>query len=142
MMIAVLSTPESMTAEQYDRLIEQFDDARANPAPGHRLHVCFGDGDHLMAFDVWDSVEELEAFATTIAPILTNQQIMFAPAQTFGVHRLVDDGDSGLRTTIDELREQAFFIRPVEKPRHTIHNITTTSHDATERDARTAASQH
>ena len=27
-MIAVLSTPESMTAEQYDGLVEQFEDAR------------------------------------------------------------------------------------------------------------------
>ena len=141
-MIAVLSTPESMTAERYDRLVEQFEDARASPAPGHRLHVCFGHGDQLMLFDVWDSVEELQAFAATIAPILTNEQIVIAPAQPFGVHRLVDNGDSGLRATIDELREGAFFIRPVEKPRQTIHNIKTTSQVAMERGARTAVSQH
>ena len=141
-MIAVLSTPKSMTAEQYDRLVEQFEDARASPAPGHRLHVCFGHGDHLMVFDVWDSVEELQAFGATIAPILTNEQIVFAPAQPFGVHRLVDDGDSGLQTTIDELRERAFFIRPVEKPRQKTHTIKATSQDANERGARTVASQH
>ena len=80
-MIAVLSMPESMTTEQYDRIVEQFEDVRASPAPGHRLHVCFGHGEHLMVFDVWDSVEELQAFAETIAPIVTSQQIVTAPPQ-------------------------------------------------------------
>jgi len=140
-MIAVLSTPESMTAEQYDGLVEQFEDARASPAPGHRLHVCFGHGDHLMVFDVWDSVEELEAFAATVAPILANQQIVIAPPQPLEVHRFVDDGDSDLRTTITELRQRAFFIRPVDKPRKTILNIKATPHEAEERDAGMTASQ-
>jgi hypothetical protein len=140
-MIAVLSTPESMSAEQYDRLVEQVDEARASPAPGHRLHVCFGHGDHLMLFDVWDSVEELQAFAATIAPILANQQIVTAPPQPLEVHRLVDDSDSGLRTTITELRQRAFFIRPVEKPRKTILSIEATPHGAKERDTGMAASQ-
>ena len=141
-MIAVLSMPESMTTEQYDRVVEQFEDARVSPASGHRLHVCFGHGEQLMVFDVWDSVEDLQAFAATIAPIMANQQIVIAPPQPLEVHRLVDDGDSGLRTTIAELRQRAFFIRPVEKPRKTILNIKATPHDAKERDTRLAASQH
>ena len=94
-----------------------------------------------MVFDVWDSVEELEAFAATVAPILANQQIVIAPPQPLEVHRFVDDGDSDLRTTITELRQRAFFIRPVDKPRKTILNIKATPHEAEEQDAGMTASQ-
>jgi hypothetical protein len=135
MMIAVLSTPESMTADQYDRLVAQFEASRASPSSGHRLHVCFGHDDHLMVFDLWDSVEEFEAFAAVPA----NEHIAIAPAQTFEVHRLVDDGGSGaLRKTIADLREGAFFIRPVG----TIPNVDEGSSDADEQGARAAASRN
>jgi hypothetical protein len=108
-MIAVLSTPESMTAERYDRLTEEFEASGAGPAAGHRLHVCFGHGDHLLLFDLWDSVEELHASTTARA----DDHIAVASAEPLQVHRLVDDGDSdALRATITALREQAFFIRP------------------------------
>jgi hypothetical protein len=139
MMIAVLSTPESMTAEQYDRLVEQFEASRASPPPGRRLHVCFGHRDHLMVFELWDSMEELQAFAATPA----SEHIAIAPAQPFEVHRLVHDGDSdALRTSIAELREQAFFIRPVEKLWETVLDVNVGSPDADERGARAAASQN
>ena len=108
-MIAVLSTPESMTAEQYSRLIEESDASGADLAPGHRLHVCFGHGDQLMLFDLWDSVDEFQALAA--APAV--EHIAVAPGEPLHVHRLLDNGDSdALRTTIAALREQAFFIRP------------------------------
>lgn len=58
MAVAVLSAPVSMTAEQYDRVIKQLGAAGAGDPPGRRLHACFGQDDHLMVFDVWDSVEE------------------------------------------------------------------------------------
>ena len=138
-MIAVLSTPESMTAAQYDRLVEQSEASPAGPPPGHRLHVCFGHDDHLMVFDLWDSVEELQAFTATPA----GEHVAIAPAQPFEVHRVVDGGDSGaLHKTIVELREQAFFIRPIDKPWGTIHNVNEESPDADERGARAAASQN
>jgi hypothetical protein len=65
MAVAVLSTPASMTAEQYHQITEHLDAARTGPPPGRRFHVCFGHGDHLMVFDVWDSLEELDAFTAT-----------------------------------------------------------------------------
>lgn len=58
MAVAFLSTPASMTAEQYDRVIKQLEGSGAGAPPGRRFHACVGQGDHLMVFDVWDSVEE------------------------------------------------------------------------------------
>ena len=135
-MIAVLSTPESMSTAQYDRLVE-LEASRASPPPGRRLHVCFGPDDHLMVLDLWDSVEALEAFAATAA----DEHIAIAPARPFEVHRLVENDDSAaLRTTIAELREQAFFIRPGDKRWGKIHNVKEGSLDADKDSARAAAS--
>jgi hypothetical protein len=119
MAVAVLSTPASMTAEQYHRITDHLDASRTGRPPGRRFHVCFGHGDHLMVFDVWNSPEELDAFAATLAPILAIEHIDMAPLEPLEIHDLDDGGDSGaLRTTIAELRDKAFFIRPIEKLLH------------------------
>lgn len=123
MAVAFLSTPASMTAEQYDRVIKQLDASGAGEPPGRRFHACVGQGDHLMMFDVWDSVEEFEAFGGTLLPILAKERIELAPAEPLQVHRVIEGGEAGfLRKTIAELREKAFFIRPVEKLREKIHS--------------------
>ena len=141
MAVAVVSTPASMTAEQYDRVSERLEATGAGAPPGRRFHVCFGRGDHLMVFDVWDSVEDHQAFATTLMPILADEHIAMTPAEPLQIHRLVDGGDAGaLRKTIAELRDKAFFIRPIDKLRETIHKVKAKSSQESERDG-TAKSQ-
>ena len=121
MAVAVLSTPATMTAEQYHRITVRLDASRSGPPPGRRFHVCFGHGDHLMVFDVWNSAEELDAFTATLMPILAIEHIDMAPPEPLEIHDLVDGGDSGaLRKTIAELRDKAFFIRPIEKLLHSV----------------------
>src|SRR5688572_12637357 len=101
MAVAVLSTPASMTAAQYDRVSERLQATGADHPPGRRFHVCFGQGDHMMVFDVWDSTAHLQSFTTTLMPILADEHIEMAPAEPLEIHHLVDGGDSGaLRTTI------------------------------------------
>lgn len=135
MAIAVLSTPTSMTVAQYDRVSEQLEASRAGAPSGRRFHVCFGQGDHVMVFEVWDSVEDLHAHATTLTPILADQHIEMAPAEPLEIHRLVDGSDAGaLQRTITELREKAFFIRPVEKLRKTIHKVKEKSPESSKQD--------
>jgi hypothetical protein len=125
MAVAVLSTPASMTAEQYHRITERLDAIRTGPPPGRRFHACFGHGDHLMVFEVWDSPEELDAFTTALMPTLALEHIDMAPPEPLEIHHLVDGGDSGpLRKTIAELRDKAFFIRPIEKVREKLHGVT------------------
>jgi hypothetical protein len=122
MAVAFLSTPASMTAEQYDRVIEQLEASGAGDPPGRRYHACFGPAHHLTMFDVWDSVDEFHAFGVTLMPILAKEQIEMAPAEPLVIHRLIESGEeSFLRKTIAELREKAFFIRPVETLREKIH---------------------
>jgi hypothetical protein len=125
MAVAVLFAPASMTAEQYHRISELVAAARTGPPSGRRFHACFGHGDDLMVFDVWDSVEELDAFTATLMPILAIEHIDMAPPEPLEIHDLIDGGDSrALRKTIAELRDKAFFIRPVEKLRDKLHSVT------------------
>ena len=122
MAVAFLSTPASMTTEQYDRVTNQLDASGAGDPPGRRFHACFGPADHLTVFDVWDSAEQLQAFGMTLMPILGEERIEMAPPEPLEIHRLVEGGDASvLRKTIAELRAKAFFIRPVEKFREKIH---------------------
>ena len=119
MTVAALSTPASMTAEQYHRISEHVHASRPGPPPGRRFHACVGHGDHLMVFDVWDSAEELNAFTALLMPILAIEHIDMAPPEPLEIQDLIDGGDSrALRRTIAELRDKAFFIRPVEKLLH------------------------
>jgi hypothetical protein len=128
MAVAFLSTPASMSAEQYDRVTKQLEASGAGDPPGRRFHACFGPADHLTVFDVWDSAEQLQAFAMTLMPILATEQIEMASAEPLEIHRLVEGGDASvLRKTIAELREKAFFMRPVEKLREKIHKAKETS---------------
>jgi len=112
MTVALVSTPSSMTAEQYRRVSAHLDAAGAGTPPGRRFHTCVGDGDQLTMIDVWDSVDELRTFTATLMPILAAEHIEMAAPQPVEVHRLVDDSDA-LRARITELRDTAFFIRPV-----------------------------
>ena len=122
MAVAFLFTPASMTAEQYDRVTKQLDASGAGDPPGRRFHACFGPADHLTVFDVSDSAEELQAFGMTLMPILAEERIEMASAEPLQIHRLREGGDATvLRKTIAELREKAFFMRPVEKLREKIH---------------------
>jgi hypothetical protein len=125
MAVAALSTPASMTAEQYHRITEQLDASRGGPPPGRRFHACCGHGDQLMVFDVWDSPEQLDAFTAGLMPILAIEHVDMAPPEPLEIHDLVDGGDSrALRKTIAELRDKSFFIRPVDKLREKLHSVT------------------
>ena len=74
-----------------------------------------------MMFDVWDSLEELDAFTATQMPVLAIEHIDLPPPKPLEIHDLIDAGDStALRTMIAELRDKAFFIRPIEKLLHSV----------------------
>jgi len=122
MAVVFLSTPASMTAEPHDRVIKQLDASGAGDPPGRRFHLCFCSARNLTVFDVWDCADEFQAFGMTLMPTLAKEQIEMAPAKPLETHRLIVGGDASvLRTPIAEIRNAAFFERPVEKLREKIH---------------------
>ena len=79
MALGILFTPASMSARQYDDCIKRLEAAGAGRPPGRLYHACFGSGDKLRVFDVWDSQESFNRFGQTLMPIL--KQIGVDPGQ-------------------------------------------------------------
>jgi len=70
MAIGVYFRPASMNAKQYDDAIRKLEQAGAGRPKGRSYHVCFGSGDQLQVFDIWDSQQDFDAFGATLMPIL------------------------------------------------------------------------
>jgi hypothetical protein len=66
---------QGMTAEKFHRVHEQLAEAgQAEPA-GRSSHTGFAVGDEIKVFDVWESMEQFEAFGATLMPILAENGI-------------------------------------------------------------------
>jgi len=70
MAIGVYFNPPSMDAKQYDDVTRRLEAAGAGSPKGRLYHVCFGNGNKLQVFDVWDSQESFDAFGQSLMPIL------------------------------------------------------------------------
>ena len=71
--------PQSMTSDQYDEVIKRLKTAKAHHPAGRTYHICFGAGDKMQVFDVWDSQESFEKFGATLVPIM--QAVGLDPGQ-------------------------------------------------------------
>ena len=73
MAIAIYLNPPSMSAAQYDEVMSRLDAAGAGIPAGRLYHVCFGSGDKLQIFEIWESQQDFGTSVKTTMPIL--QQI-------------------------------------------------------------------
>lgn len=89
MAIAVLFTPRSMNADQYDEIIRRLQEAGAGSPPGRRFHVCFGTGSNLRVLDVWDSEETFGSFGQTLMPIIQQVGVDTGPPDISQVHNTI-----------------------------------------------------
>jgi hypothetical protein len=48
-------------------------------SPARLSHTCFEVGDKLEVIDVWESVEDFQAFGQTLVPILTSLGVTMPP---------------------------------------------------------------
>jgi hypothetical protein len=63
-------TPPGFTAAKYQETIKQLNAAGAGAPKGRSYHVCYGDPDGITVTDVWDSMEDFQAFGETLLPIM------------------------------------------------------------------------
>ena len=90
MAIAVMFTPPSMSAAQYDEIMKRLEQVGAGAPAGRRYHACHTSDGQLRVFDVWDSRESFEQFASTLMPLL--QQLGVDPGQPAisEIHNIVE----------------------------------------------------
>jgi hypothetical protein len=89
MAISIYVNPASLTAAQYDDISGRLDAAGAGKPAGRLYHACFGSGDKLQVFEIWESQQASDKFRETLMPIL--QEIGLDPGQPMvePVHNLI-----------------------------------------------------
>ncbi len=90
MTLTMYFTPRSMTATQYDEVIQRLEAAGEGAPSGRTFHVCFGSDDRLRVVDVWDSQESFDAFAETLGPILNELGIEAGDPEVSRVHNVIE----------------------------------------------------
>ena len=68
-MIGVYIRPTGMTEEQYRSIDSQLRASGVEPK-GMKMHSCFGEGDGIAIFDVWESEEDFNAFGAHLGSIV------------------------------------------------------------------------
>ncbi|MEO6132851.1 MAG: hypothetical protein ABIQ02_13460, partial [Saprospiraceae bacterium] len=71
MSFVVKFKPAGMTASLYDECIKKLTAAGAGAPKGRLYHVCYGDPKKLRVTDVWDSMDNFNAFGQTLMPIMS-----------------------------------------------------------------------
>lgn len=60
------------TVEQYDEVMRRLQESGELPAAGFDYHVAFHREGQLLVSEVWDSLEQLEAFGERVMPLLAD----------------------------------------------------------------------
>ena len=88
MAYAIQFTPK-MTTEQYDECMKRLNAAGAGAPAGRLYHACYGAGDRLRVFDVWESKESFDNFGPTLMPILQEIGIDAGVPEIVEAHNVV-----------------------------------------------------
>jgi len=63
-------TPTGLTTAKYDEIIAQLNAAGAGAPKGRSYHVCFGDPNNLFVSEIWENMEDFQAFGQLLIPIM------------------------------------------------------------------------
>ena len=75
MAVAIYFNPSTLTEEQYRAVVGKLESDGAWPPAGLVHHSCFGEGDQLMVYEVWETQEALDAFGQRLMPVLQQQKV-------------------------------------------------------------------
>ena len=82
-------TPAGFTAAKYNEAIKQLNAAGAGSPKGRSYHVCFGDPNNLHVSDIWDNMEDFQAFGKTLLPIMNALGIDPGQPVVLPVHNII-----------------------------------------------------
>ena len=82
-------SPNSMNAQQYDTCIRKLEAAGAGKPSGRLYHACFGTGDKLAVFDVWDSQQSFDSFGQALMPIMKEIGVDPGQPQVMPIHNVI-----------------------------------------------------
>ena len=89
MSVLVRFAPSNATTEQYDESIRRLQDSGDFPPDGLEYHVCFLSDGSVRVSEIWDSMEQFQAFGERLMPILADLGIDAGRPETFEVYNSV-----------------------------------------------------
>ena len=79
-----------LTAEDYDRTMPHIEASGQFPPDGLEYHVAFSSGGSFRVSEIWDSMEQFEAFGQRLMPILAESGIELAgPPEIVEIHNII-----------------------------------------------------
>jgi hypothetical protein len=90
MSIVARFSPTNLTKEKYDESVRRLEEAGLWPnPPGLEYHVFFGPEGSMRVSEIWDSREQMDAYAEGLMPILADVGIEFSSEpEVFEVHNI------------------------------------------------------
>jgi hypothetical protein len=80
----------SMSAEKYDETLRTIEASGPFPPDGLEVHVAFSSGGSFRVSEIWDSMEQFEAFGQRLMPILDAAGVELAgPPEIVEIHNIV-----------------------------------------------------
>ena len=89
MSILARFTPTSLTSDKYDESVRRVQAEIGFPPEGLEYHVCFGSEGNLRVSEVWDSLEEFQAFGERLMPLLSEMGIAPGEPEVLEIHNIV-----------------------------------------------------
>ena len=78
-----------MSAEVYDHLVPQLEEAGAGAPPGRLYHVAYGRPDRLKVVDVWDSAQHFQEFGETLVPTLAELDVVLQEPDVWQIYNIM-----------------------------------------------------
>tara|TARA_R110001583_G_scaffold187313_1_gene348568 strand:- start:1311 stop:1583 length:273 start_codon:yes stop_codon:yes gene_type:complete len=75
MAIVIKFKHKGFTATKYLETVKQLEAAGLGDPKGRSYHITYGDSNEVDIMDVWDSMEDFEAFGKILIPILTSLNV-------------------------------------------------------------------
>jgi hypothetical protein len=80
----------SLTAEHYDATQTRIQESGEFPPDGLELHVAFTAGGNFRVSEIWDSMQQFEAFGERLMPILTESGVeLEGPPEIIEIHNII-----------------------------------------------------
>jgi hypothetical protein len=90
MSILVRLHPANLTIAQYEDVVRREEATGKFPPDGREYHVCFGTDGDLLISEIWDSVEQLQAYGEVLMPILADAGLQLSgEPEVFEVHSII-----------------------------------------------------
>ena len=89
MSILARFSPPSMTADQYDAILDRLYKEGIHPADGLELEVCFGSGDQMRVSLLFDSMDAFQKFGERLQPVLQELGMDPGKPDIMDVHHVI-----------------------------------------------------